>query len=266
MRYDPERHHRRSIRLKDYDYTRMGAYFVTLCTRNRTCLFGEIVAGEMRLNEYGEIVQEEWFRSAEIRREIVLFSDEFVVMPNHIHGIVRIVESPNAHVGATGPTAGATDATVGATDATAGATDATAGATDATAGATDATAGATDATAGATDATVGATDATAGATDAMVGATDATVGATGRSPLQGPAKRSLASFVAGFKSAVTKRINDRRGTPGATVWQRNYYEHIIRHEESLNRIRAYILNNPLQWHLDHEHAPATDAPPWADER
>ena len=216
MRYDPERHHRRSIRLKDCDYTRMGAYFVTLCTQGRVCLFGEIVAGEMRLNEYGEIVQKEWFRSAEIRREIVLFSDEFVVMPNHIHGIVRIVESPNAHVGATGPTAGATDATVGATDATAG-------------------------------------------------ATDATVGATGRSPLQGPAKRSLASFVAGFKSAVTKRINDRRGTPGATVWQRNYYEHIIRHAESLNRIRAYILDNPLQWHLDHERAPATDAPPWADE-
>jgi putative transposase len=202
MRYDPERHHRRSIRLKGYDYTRMGAYFVTLCTQGRVCLFGEIMAGEMRLNEYGEIVQKEWFRSAEIRREIVLFSDEFVVMPNHIHGIVRIVESPDAHVGATGPTAGATDATVGA---------------------------------------------------------------TGRSPLQGPAKRSLASFVAGFKSAVTKRINDRRGTPGATVWQRNYYEHIIRHAESLNRIRAYILNNPLQWHLDHEHAPATDAPPWADE-
>jgi REP element-mobilizing transposase RayT len=202
MRYDPERHHRRSIRLKDCDYTRMGAYFVTLCTQGRVCLFGEIVAGEMRLNEYGEIVQKEWFRSAEIRREIVLFSDEFVVMPNHIHGIVRIVESPNAHVGATGPTAGATDATVGA---------------------------------------------------------------TGRSPLQGPAKRSLASFVAGFKSAVTKRINDRRGTPGATVWQRNYYEHIIRHAESLNRIRAYILDNPLQWHLDHERAPATDAPPWADE-
>ena len=202
MRYDPERHHRRSIRLKDYDYTRMGAYFVTLCTQGRVCLFGEIMAGEMRLNEYGEIVQKEWFRSAEIRREIVLFSDEFVVMPNHIHGIVRIVESPNAHVGATGPTAGATDATVGA---------------------------------------------------------------TGRSPLQGPAKRSLASFVAGFKSAVTKRINDRRGTPGATVWQRNYYEHIIRHAESLNRIRAYILDNPLQWHLDHERAPATDAPPWADE-
>jgi putative transposase len=139
MRYAPERHHRRSIRLKDCDYTRMGAYFVTLCTQGRVCLFGEIVAGEMRLNEYGEIVQKEWFRSAEIRREIVLFSDEFVVMPNHIHGIVRIVESPDAHVGATGPT---------------------------------------------------------------VGATDATVGATGRSPLPGPAKRSLASFVAGFKSAV----------------------------------------------------------------
>ncbi len=195
MQYDPERHHRRSIRLKGYNYTWTGAYFVTLCTRGRVCLFGEIVVDAMRLNAYGEIVQEEWFRSAEIRREIALFSDEFIVMPNHIHGIVRIVESPDTHVEATCPT----------------------------------------------------------------------VGATGRSPLRGPAKRSLASFVAGFKSAATKRINEHRGTPGATIWQRNYYEHIIRHGESLNRIRAYILNNPLQWHSDHEHAPATGALSWADE-
>ncbi len=64
--------------------------------------------------------------------------------------------------------------------------------------------------------------------------------------------RSLSSFVAGFKSAVTKRINEQRGTPGAPVWQRNYYEHIIRNDDSLNRIRAYIMTNPINWDRDKE--------------
>jgi len=70
----------------------------------------------------------------------------------------------------------------------------------------------------------------------------------------------LASFVAGFKSAATKRINERRGTPGAPVWQRNYYEHIIRSEATLHAIREYIANNPLQWALDREN-PANSVSP-----
>jgi len=89
--YDPSRHRRRSIRLRGYDYTQPGAYFVTICTHNREPLFGKVVAGEMVLNAWGRIVREEWFRSAEIRAEIELFPDEFVVMPNHIHGIIWIV-------------------------------------------------------------------------------------------------------------------------------------------------------------------------------
>jgi len=100
----PERHHRRSIRLKGYDYTRPGAYFITICTHNREPLFGRVVDGEMVLNALGEIVWEEWFRSARIRDEIELFPDEFVVMPNHVHGIVWIVETRDhtPPVGATG--------------------------------------------------------------------------------------------------------------------------------------------------------------------
>ncbi len=83
------------------------------------------------------------------------------------------------------------------------------------------------------------------------------VGATGRSPfLPGPPKHSLGSFIAGFKAAVTKRINEVRGTPKTPVWQRNYYEHVIRNEESLQRIREYILNNPAQWDLDPENPEA----------
>ena len=91
MTYDPAQHHRRSIRLPAYDYAQAGAYFVTIVTNVRACLFGEILDGEMRLSKAGEIVAQEWQRSAEIREEIKL--DEWVVMPNHIHGIIFIKES-----------------------------------------------------------------------------------------------------------------------------------------------------------------------------
>jgi len=170
MTQDADKRQRRSIRLPGYDYAQAGAYFVTMVTRDRAGLFGEIVDGEMRPNQFGRIVVDEWERSSKIRRE--LETDAFVLMPNHIHGIV-------IHSGA--------------------------------------------------------------------------VGATGRSPLQsGPRHRSLGAFVGGFKSAITKRINESRETPGAPVWQRNYYEHVIRVEKELKRIREYIANNPLQWEMDRE--------------
>ncbi len=180
---NPHNHHRRSIRLRGYDYTQPGAYFITMCTHNRECLFGDIANGEMVLNEWGKMVWDEWFKSQSIRNEITLYDNEFAVMPNHIHGIVWIVNTDN------------------------------------------------------------------------IGVND--VGATGRSPLPlpmtqpiGSPKRSLSSFVAGFKSAVTKQINQLRQTPGMPVWQRNYYEHIIRNNNELHRIQQYIINNPKNWELD----------------
>jgi len=173
MRYDPEKHHRCSIRLRGWDYSRPGAYFVTICTHNGECLFGWVVDGKMMLSPWGRIARDEWMASAKIRHEIRL--DAFVVMPNHIHGIIWIVAGNN-------------------------------------------------------------------------------VGATGRSPLRphGPSPKSLGSFIAGYKSAVTKRINHIRKTPGTPVWQRNYYEHIVRDETELTRIREYIRLNPLKWELDRE--------------
>lgn len=101
MRYDPDKHHRRSIRLHGYDYAQAGAYFVTICTQNRECLFGDIEDGEMRLNDYGRVVEEEWLRTATIRREVEL--DAFIVMPNHVHGIIVInaERRSQANVGAT---------------------------------------------------------------------------------------------------------------------------------------------------------------------
>ncbi len=186
MSHDPKRHHRRSIRLKGYDYTQPGAYFVTICTHNREPLFGRVVDGEMVLNAFGEIVWACWGEIPDHFPHVEL--DAFVVMPNHVHGIIWIVDHP-------------------------------------------------------------------GATHAQnVGATHAqNVGATHALPLQGPrgpVSGSLGAIVGSFKSAVTRRINELRGTPGARVWQRNYYEHIIRNERALNAIRRYIVENPLRWHLD----------------
>ena len=205
MGFDPERHHRRSIRLRGYDYTQPGAYFVTLVTQNRVCLFGEVVDGEMRLNALGIIVQEEWFRSAVIRPYVRLFPDEFVVMPNHVHGIIWIVDD----VGAT--------RRVALTDRVA---------------------------------PTGRVD--AGAMRRV---------APTEYPPRGPAPCSIGAILGQFKSITTKRINALRDAPGAPVWQRNYYEHIIRTEESLHRIREYIRTNPLRWHVDRENPnrEATDA-------
>ena len=77
--------------------------------------------------------------------------------------------------------------------------------------------------------------------------------ATGRSPLQsGPSRRSLGAFVGGFKAVITKRFNALRGSPGTPVWQRNYFEQVIRSEDSLKRIRQYILDNPVRWEFDRE--------------
>ncbi len=188
MRYESREYHRKPIRLKDYDYSQAGAYFITICSAGRDCLFGEVEEDEMRLNEAGKIVADEWKRSAEIRREIEL--DEFIVMPNHIHGIV-IITKPN--VGATGRSP-LRDDTQRRDD-----------------------------------------------------------NDRGRSPLRsGPVPKSIGAFVAGFKSATAKRINEMRRTPGVPVWQRNYYEHIIRNEKDLSEIREYIMNNPLKWEWDEE--------------
>lgn len=86
--YISDKHRRHSIRLKDYDYSQAGAYFVTICTHNRELIFGDVVEGEMRLNEYGRVVETEWIKTADIRKNVEL--DVFVVMPNHFHGVIII--------------------------------------------------------------------------------------------------------------------------------------------------------------------------------
>ena len=90
VKYDPKIHHRHSVRLRGYDYAGPGQYFVTVCTHHRELLFGEVIEGQMRRNALGDIVHAEWYATERIRPEIRLGA--FIVMPNHLHGIIEIVD------------------------------------------------------------------------------------------------------------------------------------------------------------------------------
>ncbi|MCJ7496538.1 MAG: transposase, partial [candidate division Zixibacteria bacterium] len=97
MIHNPEKHNRKSIRLKEYDYSQAGGYFITICTKNNEHIFGNVINGEMRLSRYGSVVRDEWLKTREIRSNVVL--DEYIVMPNHFHGIILIID--DVFVGAT---------------------------------------------------------------------------------------------------------------------------------------------------------------------
>jgi REP element-mobilizing transposase RayT len=194
MGYIPGVHHRRSIRLKGYDYTRPGAYFITIVTHHRQRLFGRILHRRMRLTPFGEIALEAWLQTVLHQPAVAL--DAFVVMPDHFHGIVIIRD------GRVGDDAART------------------------------------------------TDRRGTACRASVA--DIDIRTAHRAPIDTterfgrPVPGSIPTIVRSFKSAVTKRINERRGTPGAPVWQRNYWERIIRDEFAFGRIRRYIIANPTR--------------------
>ncbi len=176
MKYNPDIHHRRSIRLKGYDYSQAGLYFITICTQNRLCLFGEIVDDDggttiCALNEYGRIAEKEWIKTSKMRPNIRL--DVFVIMPNHMHGIIEIADGRGTMHRAP------------------------------------------------------------------------TVEQFGK-----PTSNTIPTIIRGYKSSVTKQINILRNQPGVPVWQRNYYEHIIRDEKSCYQIWEYVQTNPLKWQDD----------------
>jgi REP element-mobilizing transposase RayT len=156
--------------LKGYDYSQSGAYFVTVCTHNRGLLFEE--------EEVKRILDKEWLNTGRIRQNVIL--DKFVVMPNHLHGIIVITHGVGAYCD---------------------------------------------------------------------------VGAYGNTPLQNRFKspsKTIGVIIRGFKSTTTRQINLFHNTPGIPIWQRNYYDHVIRNEEEMNKIREYIKNNPLEWSFDRE--------------
>ena len=182
----PEPPKRRSLRLPAYDYAQAGAYFVTVCTHDRRCLFGDVVDGATRLNDVGRVVETCWEAIPDHFPHAGL--DAYIVMPNHIHGIVWITAA------------------------------------------------------------------------AMI------VGAKNLSPLPDASRRqkspppsassfqtplrTLGSIVRGFKTGVTKWVRENTGVHH--VWQRNYYDHVIRNEDDLQRIRQYIADNPARWAEDRE--------------
>ncbi|MCK4526356.1 transposase [candidate division WOR-3 bacterium] len=173
-----KKYHRRSIRLKNYDYSQSGAYFVTVCTHQKKPFLGNILNGVMKVNKFGKAVEKEWLKTQKMRENVEL--DECIIMPNHFHGIIVIKENNVQAVSSRGvlqyaPTNG----------------------------------------------------------------------------LQSPSE-TIGAIVRGFKSAVTKRINELRGKYGTSVWQRNYYEHIIRNDKEFKLVREYIINNPLRWQYDQE--------------
>ena len=98
MPYNPTIHHRRSIRLKGYDYSQAGMYFVTICVQNHSCLFGKIVGGDMVLNDIGKIVEKCWLEIVQHYPNAILH--EYIVMPNHVHGIIELTNDGNDTVGA----------------------------------------------------------------------------------------------------------------------------------------------------------------------
>jgi len=165
---------RRSIRLEDYDYSQEGAYFVTICARGGGCgkgkgasgsaksVFGNIKNGEMTLNGMGRIINDSWKWLGEQYGGTE--TDEFTVMPNHLHGIICMNDTR-----------------------------------------------------------------------------------MGVNPIK---RKTLGRLIGAFKTVSTKQINAIRNTPGAGLWQRNFYEHVIRDEADLNRVREYIINNPAGWEKD----------------
>ena len=169
MKYHPHHHHRRSIRLRGYDYSTPGAYFVTICVKNLECLFGDVTNGRMDLSVMGRIAFDVWQEIPKRYANVQL--DEFVVMPNHIHGIIIV--------------------------------------------------------------------------------NDSNVGAIHELPLRQnrmERRRMLIPKIVGYyKMNTAKQINKYRNTPAVPLWQRNYYERIIRNIDEMRRTREYMTNNPVLW-------------------
>ncbi|MDZ7716970.1 MAG: transposase [Balneolaceae bacterium] len=174
---------RKSIRLKGWDYRNPGLYFVTICTQDRQHHFGEIKNGIMGLSVPGCMAWHYWRQIPDHQENVIL--DEFVVMPNHIHGIIGIESAEKEYVGTLHATSVRNDEI---------------------------------------------------AEDSM----------SSISPKAG----SLSAIIRSYKSAITKWCNANGHEYFA--WQSRFYDHIIRNEESLDRIRDYIFDNPLRWQIDRE--------------
>jgi putative transposase len=255
MKHKVEKHHRRSIRLKGYDYANSGAYFITIVTQRRACLFGEIVNAETRLNDAGSMIERWWFELNNKFRTVE--TDYFVIMPNHFHGIVLIAD------------AGA-DLLVGPD--TEGAHPSTGLKTGSGAPLQGRPQRTTRMDTGANvnpNAHPAHPDPGTHAGVPLQGTNSVRPMVRRGAPMCAPSgfvsqRASVPAIIQWFKTMTTNEylrgVKTSRWTPfQGQLWQRNYYEHVISDEESLNRIREYVLNNPTQWALDPENPAATAA-------
>jgi REP element-mobilizing transposase RayT len=214
MAYDPHKHHRRSIRLKGYDYSRNGLYFVTICLKNGLCLLGDVVDGEMKLNQAGEMVEKAWLDLPNRFPQVEL--DAFRVMPNHFHSILGILNVD--HVSAEGATTRVAP-------------------------------------------TIVSDEVGAGLVPALIPKTNAD-DQVGAGLVPAPIRKTLGDIIGAFKSITTNEyivgVHELVWEPfPGKLWQRNFYEHIIRNERTLNAIRDYIINNPVNWLADQLHPNAS---------
>jgi putative transposase len=200
MAYNPNIHHRKSIRLKGYDYAQAGLYFITICVHNRECLFGKIVGAEnfppkMILNDAGRTANECWLNIPKHFPNAILH--EHIVMPNHVHGIIELAGANNYSPVLNLPQIDSPESVI----------------------------------------------------DLDNGAKNVSNdnGAKNFSPLRSPSK-TIGSIVRGYKIGVTKWFRSNENLEN--IWQRNYWEHIIRDESSYHRIAEYIINNPKNWSND----------------
>ncbi|MDD3050320.1 MAG: transposase [Candidatus Cloacimonetes bacterium] len=197
---------RQSIRLKGYDYSQAGLYFITICVQNRECLFGEIQNGEMELNDAGNHTEKCWMEIPQHYPNVKLH--DFIIMPNHIHGIIEIVGANN-------------DSPIIETANNDSPIIETAN----------------------NDSPI---IETANNDSLEINR------ANNDSPQRSPSK-TVGAIVRGFKIGVTKWFRDNKSHQfpvGKSVWQRNYWEHIVRNENEYNRIAQYINENSLKWEND----------------
>jgi putative transposase len=189
--FDPKKHHRRSIRLKGYDYSGEGLYFVTICTHERECVLGEIKDGRVVLSGFGEIAKRCWEEIPGHFEGVGL--DEYVIMPNHVHGVILLQENP------------CRDEVTSSLRVT---------------------------------------------SSPQVPSFHTWSSETEPQRLDTIKHPTLGQIVAFYKYRSTKLINVIRDVPGTRFWQRNYYEHIIRDGNDLDRVRKYILENVAKWSED----------------
>lgn len=222
MKFDPRIHHRRSIRLKGYDYRQAGGYFVTMVTQGRDMLFGEIVNGEMILNVAGEMIVRWWLELPNKFPNVNV--DIFVVMPNHFHGIIFITDAMDV-VG--------DDLRV----------------------------------------VPGLGDNGGGEYEGEHGGSPQPIGSPQRTDssrrIDSPQQRQnapLSQMIQWFKTMTTNEyirgVKQLGWKPfNGKVWQRDYYEHIIRNPSAADRIARYIESNPARWNEDKENSARTGKTP-----